>query len=216
MTERLNFIFAEIPPCGTFADIACDHGYIAFEMLKENRCEKAYVSDISAKSLGKAENLLADYIASGRAQGFVSDGFDNVPKADVALIAGIGGTLITDILNRAEKDGKLPDKLILQPMKHCSKVRRCAVELGYAVKKDFTVKADGQFYDIISLEKGKDVLTAEEAEFGRTNINELPPAFREKMSVETGKILSYLESKTMASATRKKMLEKAERLKKYV
>ena len=216
MTERLNFIFNEIPPCGTFADIACDHGYIAFSMLKENRCEKAYVSDISAKSLGKAENLLADFIASGRAQGFVSDGFDNVPKPDCALIAGVGGELIADILKRAEKAGKLPDNLILQPMKHCDKVRRLAVGLGYRIKKDFTVKADGQFYDIISLVKGKDFLTAEEAEFGRTNVKELPPAFKEKIKVEIGKIISYTESETMTDATRKKMLEKAERLKKYV
>lgn len=216
MTERLNSIFAEIPRCETFADIACDHGYIAFEMLKENKCEKAYVSDISAKSLGKAENLLVDFIAKGRAQGFVSDGFDNVPKTDCALLAGVGGELIADILKRAAKAGKLPDNLILQPMKHCDKVRRLAVKLGYRIKKDFTVKADGQFYDIISLVRGNDFLTAEETDFGRTNIKELPPAFKEKIKVEIGKILSYTESETMDGATRKKMLEKAERLKKYV
>lgn len=216
MTERLSFIFAEIPRCETFADIACDHGYIAFEMLKENKCEKAYVSDISAKSLCKAENLLADFIAKGRAQGFVSDGFDNVPKTDCAFIAGVGGELITDILKRAKRAGKLPDNLILQPMKHCDKVRRLAVELGYQVKKDFTVKADGQFYDIISLVKGKDFLTDEETEFGRTNVRELPLAFKEKIKIEIGKILSYTESETMTDATREKMLEKAERLKKYV
>ena len=216
MTERLNFIFAEIPRCEIFADIACDHGYIAFEMLKKNKCIRAYVSDISAKSLCKAENLLADFIAKGRAQGFVSDGFDNVPKTDCALIAGVGGELITDILKRAEKAGKLPDNLILQPMKHCDKVRRLVVELGYRIKKDFTIKADGQFYDIIALERGKDELTAEETEFGRTNVKELPLAFKEKIKVEIGKILSYTESETMDGITRKKMLEKAERLKKYV
>lgn len=216
MTERLNFILAEIPPCDVFSDIACDHGYIAHAMLKNNRCKLAYVSDISAKSLAKAESLLAEFIESGRAKGFVSDGFDNVPKSDCALIAGVGGTLITDILKRAAKAKKLPDSLILQPMKHCEKVRRFAVQLGFYVKKDFTVKADGQFYDIIALEKGKDVLTDEEAEFGRTNVKELPPAFREKMSVEIGKIFSYMKSETMTNTTKSKMLEKAEKLKKYV
>lgn len=216
MTERLIYIFAEIPRCDTFADIACDHGYIASAMLKEGRCEKAYLSDISAKSLKKAQDLLADFIIKGRAQGIVSDGFDNVPKTHCALIAGVGGELITDILKRAEKSGKLPDNLILQPMKHCDKVRRLVVELGYFIKKDFTVKADGQFYDIISLERGKDFLTDEETEFGRTNVRELPLAFKEKISVEIGKIISYTQSETMTDATRKKMLEKAERLKKYV
>ncbi len=216
MTERLSYIFAEIPACETFADIACDHGYIAFAMLYECKCKCAYVSDISAKSLVKAENLLADYINEGKARSFVSDGFDNVPKADVALVAGVGGTLISDMLKRAEKADKLPDCLILQPMKHCDKVRRLAVEQGYAVVKDFTVKAEGQFYDIIVLKKGKDSLSEEEAEFGRTNITERPRAFRDKMKEEIKKLLTYAESQTMSEKTREKMLTKAERLRKYV
>ena len=216
MTERLSLIFAEIPPCETFSDIACDHGYIAREMLVKNKCARVQVSDISAKSLVKAENLLADFIAKGRAQSFVSDGFDSVPKSDCALIAGIGGELILDILKRAARSDKLPETLVLQPMKHCDKVRRTAVWLGYAVIKDFTVKADGQFYDIISLKKGKDALTAEETEFGRTNIREKPQAFREKIQTEIQKIVSYTESGTMKQETRKKMLENVERLKKYV
>ena len=216
MTERLAFIFNEIPDCEIFSDVACDHGYIARAMLEENKCKLAYVSDISAKSLNKAETLLAEFINNGRAQSFVSDGFDNVPKASVALIAGVGGTLITDMLERASKADKLPETLVLQPMKHCDKVRRVAVGLGYAVVKDFTVKADGQFYDIIVLKKGKDELTEEETEFGRTNIAERPLAFKEKICVETGKILSYLQSENMNADTRKKMLEKAEKLKKYV
>lgn len=216
MTERLACIFAEIPPCETFSDIACDHGYIARAMLENGKCKRAYVSDISGKSLIKAENLLSDFIAQNKARSFVSDGFDGVPAADCALIAGIGGTLIADILKRAAKSGKLPETLVLQPMKHCDGVRRLAVKLGYAVKKDFTFKAEGQFYDIIVLEKGKDALTDEEAEFGRTNIALLPQAFREKIAAEIAKIVSYTKSKTMNPVTREKMLAKAERLKKYV
>lgn len=216
MTERLRLIFAEIPPCETFSDIACDHGYIAREMLVKRKCTRAQVSDISAKSLIKAEKLLADFIEKGVAQSFVSDGFDNVPQADCSLIAGIGGELICDILIRAAKTDKLPETLVLQPMKSCDKVRRTAVRLGYAVVKDFTVKADGQFYDIISLKKGKDALTAEETEFGRTNIREKPLAFKEKIQTEIHKIVSYTESGTMKRDTRKKMLENVERLKKYV
>ena len=216
MTERLSRIFAEIPPCKTFADIACDHGYIACEMLYSGKCERAVVSDISEKSLEKARTLLAPYIKDGRAQSFVSDGFDNVPKTEAALIAGIGGTLMAEILKRAEREDKLPDTLVLQPMKHANKVRVFAVEIGYRIEKDFTVKAEGQFYDIIVLKKGKDKLSKEETEFGRTNITERPLAFREKMREEIGKLLSYTESETMTDKTRAIMLKKAERLKKYV
>lgn len=216
MTERLSRIFNEIPRCGTFSDIACDHGYIAYAMLKCGKCEKAYVSDVSAKSLFKAEKLLSEYIAANRAQSFVSDGFDNVPKADTALIAGIGGALIIDILGRAEKAGKLPENLVLQPMKHCDRVRYAAVKLGYKIVKDFTVKADGQFYDIIVLTKGKDEITPEEAEFGRTNLRERPSEFKEKIRVQIGKLMSYAARENISERTRKEMLEKAKDLERYV
>lgn len=216
MNDRLSYIFAEIPFCGTFADVACDHGYIAYAMLKSGKCRRAYVADISRKSLRKAENLISDFIKDGKAESFVSDGFDNVPKSDCALVAGIGGMIIIDILNRALKAGVLPETLVLQPMKHCDKVRCAALKLGYAIVKDFTVKADGQFYDIISLKKGDDVLTDEETEFGRTNLIERPKAFKEKIQTEIDKLVSYTESVTMDDVTRGNMLKKAERLKRYV
>ena len=216
MNDRLTSIFAEIPPCDTFSDIACDHGYIALAMLNSGKCKKAYVSDISEKSLDKAKKLLSAYIETGRAESFVSDGFDNVPKADVALVAGIGGRLITDILERAMRDEKLPETLVLQPMKHCDKVRKIAARLGYKIMKDFTVAEDGQFYDIIVLKKGEDCLTAEEIEFGRTNIIERPAAFRAKVQTGINKLLSYTARENISPATRDKMLKKAERLKKYV
>lgn len=216
MTERLSYIFNEIPPCEVFADIACDHGYIAGAMLRSGKCRRAVVSDISAKSLKKAEDLLSDYINDGRAQSFVSDGFDNVPQVDVALVAGIGGRLTMDILERAKAADKLPETLVLQPMKHVDKMRFFAVGIGYKIVKDFTVKSDGQFYDIIVLKKGKDSLSREEAEFGRTNLTEKPLAFREKMRFEIDKVLKYLESETMTYKTRASMLKKIERLKKHV
>ena len=216
MNDRLSSIFDAIPPCKIFADIACDHGYIAYAMLNSGKCDRAYISDISAKSLVKAEKLLSAFIAEKRAESFVSDGFDNLPKADTALIAGVGGALITDILDRAKKAGKLPENLILQPMKHCDRVRRFAVGLSYKIEKDFTVSADGQFYDIIVLKKGKDSLTPEEAEFGRTNIRELPIDFKEKIRVQIGKLMSYAARDNIADDTRAEMLKKAKDLEKYV
>ncbi|MBQ9486105.1 MAG: SAM-dependent methyltransferase [Clostridia bacterium] len=218
MNDRLESVFAAIPACNTFADVACDHGYIAEAMLKRGKCRMAFVSDISAKSLSKAEKLLAPFIKAGACKGFVSDGLDGVPKADCALIAGVGGLLITDILERTEKAGKLPQSLVVQPMKHCDAVRRAAVNAGYSVVKDFTVYADGQFYDIISLKftGGGEMLSEEEIKFGRTNIKERPQAFRDKIKEKIIKLVSYAERENIAESTRRAMLDEAESLKKYV
>ena len=67
MTDRLKRIFEEIPPCSSFADVGCDHGYIAEKMLESGKCNHVIISDISAPSLKKAEKLLKRYIDSGAA-----------------------------------------------------------------------------------------------------------------------------------------------------
>ena len=213
MTERLTKIFDEIPRCKVFADIACDHGYIAEAMIKSGKCDIAYVSDISEKSLNKARELLKGYIAEKRAFGFVSDGFHGVPESDVALIAGVGGALTVRILKEAKS---LPYKMVLQPMRNATEVRKTLLALGYAIIKDFTVFADGGFYDIIVTEKGKDFLNGEELEFGRDNVRERPAAFKAKMRVELGKLLSYAERDNVSARSKKQILKRAERYKAYV
>ena len=119
MTERLKKIFDELPSCDTFADIGCDHGYVAEAMLKSGKCKRVIISDISEKCLDKAINLLSENY-SGRFKAVVSNGFEKVRGAQVALIAGMGGEVICDIISSA---AELPQTLVLQPMKNADKVR---------------------------------------------------------------------------------------------
>ena len=65
MTERLKKIFDQLPKCHTFADVGCDHGYLAKAMVQSGKCQKVIVSDISAKCLQKAKDLLAEEIENG-------------------------------------------------------------------------------------------------------------------------------------------------------
>ncbi|MDE6105349.1 MAG: class I SAM-dependent methyltransferase, partial [Clostridia bacterium] len=64
--ERIERLCAFLDSCHVFADVACDHGYCAEYMLKNGLCESAVISDISEKSLAKAQKLLAPYIAENR------------------------------------------------------------------------------------------------------------------------------------------------------
>lgn len=213
MTDRLNLIFEQLHSCEVFADIGCDHGYIAKAMLDSGKCKKAIVSDISAECLKKAEKLLFEYINLGLATSVVSDGFDKIDLCDQALIAGMGGEEIVSILNRCKN---LPYRLALQPMKNCDKVRLCAVNIGYKIKKDYTFKASGRFYDFILLEKGTDHLTEEEVLFGRTNLIEKPKAFIESINLRIEKIQGYLLSEKLSEQTVLQMKSEMEILKKHV
>lgn len=213
MTDRLNKIFFELPVCAVFADIGCDHGYVAKAMLHSSKCEHAIVSDISEKCLEKAISLLDEEIKDGRATAVVSDGFDNLSSCDCALIAGMGGEEIVSILKKAKE---LPEVLVLQPMKNCDKVRRCVLSCGYQFKKDFVFKSAGKYYDLIVLYKGEDSLTEEEIEFGRDNVQFLPKAFVQLMEENLNKIQAFLGNENLSKGVRLEMEERAEKIRKYV
>ena len=213
MTDRLNKIFDRLTECEVFADVGCDHGYIAKAMLYSGKCKKAIVSDISAKCLNKAEELLKDFIKKGVAEAVVSDGFDKVGYCDQALIAGMGGEEITAILSKAES---LPNRLILQPMKNCDKVRLCAVKRGYKVVNDGVFKSAGKFYDLIVLEKGTDSLTQEEIEFGRDNVKDRSQPFKEMLLEKMQKIQAVLLKDGLKDFNRAALLQELDRMKKYV
>ena len=213
MTERLKEIFSSIPDGEVFADVGCDHGYIAKEMIKGGKCKKAIISDISEKSLNKAKTLLSREIAAGKVIAVVSDGLKNLPDCDVALIAGMGGEEIIKILTEAPF---LPEKLVLQPMKNVRKVREFAVGIGYAVMIDRVFSEGYMFYDLISLKKGEDTLTEEEKEYGRTNLTEPSAAFKKKIRWEIKNIDERIEQGNLKKNILLAFMKKREELKKYV
>ena len=73
--NRITELYSRLRPCRLFADIGCDHGFVAELAVKNGIAEKVYISDISAKCLAKAEKLLAVHIRTGTVESYVSDGF---------------------------------------------------------------------------------------------------------------------------------------------
>jgi tRNA (adenine22-N1)-methyltransferase len=182
-------------------------------MLAKGKCKRVIVSDISQKCLAKAQELLKPFIEQGVAEGVVSDGFEKVPECDVALIAGMGGEEICSILDRAFR---LPNTLVLQPMKNCDKVRVKALEHGYKFESDSLFESAGKFYDLMVLTKGQDSLTEQEILFGRDNVlNSLPP-FKKKISIEISKIKERLANERLSDSIKEQMLKHLESLQKYV
>ena len=189
MNKRLQVIFSEIPKCSSFADVGCDHGYIAEAVLSSGKCQSVVVSDISAPSLEKAKKLLKKYIDCGKATAVLCDGLKLVPPCETVLIAGMGGEETIKILSEAPFS---PEKLLLSPMKNQDKVRRFLEKSGYGIIKDY-VFSDERFYHVIYAEKGIscEKYTEKEFAYGRTNLNKRSADFIAYLNKELEKALTY-------------------------
>ncbi len=202
MSKRFETLLSLIPDCKVFADVGCDHGYIAYEMLKNRKCDRVIASDISAECLQKAETLLRETFPD-KYTAVVSDGFENVGNCDCALIAGMGGDTIADILVAAA--GRLPEYLVLQPMKNSQRVRRDLVSLGYEILRDYTFR-DGKFYDVILAKKGgNETYTADDYVYGRDNLIEKSEDF---VALVNSRIDELKDAKEKASETSKNEIDK--------
>lgn len=196
LTERNSRILSEIPDCEAFADVGCDHGIIAEQILLRG-VKKIVISDISADSLEKAKKRLKKYtqnenFAKTEIFAVVCDGLSKVPQCDCVLIAGMGGEEIDKILLNAPF---LPKNIILQPMKNTPKVRKALLSLGYGIKKDYIFK-DKKFYNLLVCEKDYEIkpYSDTELEFGRDNLKNYSSDFVEYIKLELNNAKKYAKN----------------------
>ena len=186
--KRLQAACSLIEKCEIFADIGCDHGFVAQYVLQNDLAQKVFACDISAPSLNKARLLLGD---DERVEFFVSDGFSAFSSApSQAAILGMGGDEIIKIIS----GNKCADKLILQPQNHAYELRKHLFESGFIIKSDFCVFDRGRYYDIIGAEKGNGETPRIEKLFYGIFCDEKNPLLREKLEKEEKKILGYKQT----------------------
>ena len=196
--DRITKLCSYLGKCKTFADVACDHGYCAEYMLKNKLCESAVISDISEKSLSKAETLLSEYISCGRCKPVCCDGLENIERdTELILIAGIGGEEIVKIL----KNSFIPKSFVFQPMKNVKELRAYLLENGCKILTDDIFSDGKNYYFIVKGERcgGAGEYTKAQLEYGKDSLNN--PVFFEYLKEEMTKKQSYL-SRTMSEQNR--------------
>ena len=72
-------------------------------------------------------------------------------EVDTAVIAGIGGLLILELLNKDQRKTRSIKKLILQPRIAADKLRRWLSENGYHISKDELAMEYGRINEIITV-----------------------------------------------------------------
>jgi tRNA (adenine22-N1)-methyltransferase len=158
---RLKILTAEIDRCKVLADVGCDHGYCTEFALKNGLCDKAYISDISEKSLKKAHTLLQNYVNEGKVVSICCNGLSLVPKdVEQVLIAGMGGENIAQILEHAPWTADGAHTLILQPMSKMELLRQFLSEHGYEIVDEKLIMDRGTVYPVMKVQAGRMTLTA--------------------------------------------------------
>ncbi len=164
LSKRLSAVATLIKDNKITADIGTDHASLPIYLVNQGRAKKVYASDINEGPLKIAKKNIDEAGLIDKIDVFLSDGLKNVPKdAEEIAIAGMGGKLISIILDDAPFTKDKNVGLILQPMSDAKSLRRYLYENGYKIVKEFAFEDAGHLYSVLRVEYDGTPLTPTEA-----------------------------------------------------
>ncbi|MCR4892153.1 MAG: class I SAM-dependent methyltransferase [Lachnospiraceae bacterium] len=229
LSKRLSTIASLVPRGAKLADVGCDHGLLSISLLREGRIQRAFCMDINREPLKRAERNAreAGFPASGDSGEIcfiLSDGFRELTPgaADTAVIAGMGGDLMTRILSEADPLLLAGIKaFILSPQSETGRFRSFLLSAGYEIYEERMVLEEGKFYPVICARRAgeqtdrafspknpADSYTAAELRYGRYLLQDKNPVLHQLLRKEKKETMQILSRKGIPEIRRGELIDK--------
>lgn len=175
-------------------DIGCDHAYSLIYAIKEYGVKKGIAVDIAEGPLSNAKKTIEEFQLSEKITTVLSDGFTSVDEPfDTAILSGMGGILICDILKRALPKLK-QKKLIIEANNDTYRIRQFLFEQGFYLVDEDALYDHKKYYEILVFEEGQKKYTDMEIIYGPILLQKRPSAFLEHYTKKVQLLQSILPS----------------------
>lgn len=160
LSKRLETIANFVPSGHSVADIGTDHALIPSYLVKNNISPCVIAGDIHKGPLESAQKQINNLFLDNKINLRLGDGLEILKpgEVDIVIIAGMGGVTIREILVHNPEVVASLKRLILQPNMAVEQVRRWALDNNWNIIDEELLYEDGQYYEIIILEKGKMII----------------------------------------------------------
>ncbi len=158
MQEILDVLQQEVSVHGTIAcvaDVGCDHAFVSMACVERKLADHVIAMDVRKGPLSIADHNITEYGFEKSVETRLSNGFERleIGEADWAIIAGMGGNLMRQILIDGESHLKHGIGLVLQPQSEQDVVRSYLQTSGYIIVDERFLIEDEKFYTIIKAKK---------------------------------------------------------------
>lgn len=213
--ERLSSVANFVKTGSKVADIGTDHAKLPIYLLLNKKISFAIASDKNEGPLTFARENILKYNLENKIEVRLTDGLKSFKpgEIDTAIIAGMGGALITEILSNSSKVLETISMLILQPMNEGNVLRNWLQKNSWLIENEVLTKEDGRIYEIICAKPGiESELSPNELLFGPIILKNKNELLKEKINSiifkHKQKILGMEKSKT-AVQSEKYLYEKS-------
>ncbi len=152
LKERLSLIASMVTRGRSVCDVGTDHGYLPAFLYLSGVSDRITATDIRQKPLCNAEENLRR-LGADKVRLVLCDGLSGVSReqADNVIIAGMGGEVISGIIERTPwiKDKEI--NIILQPMTAAGELRKYLADNGFKVVREEAVADGKKIYSVMQI-----------------------------------------------------------------
>ncbi|KIL48552.1 SAM-dependent methyltransferase [Jeotgalibacillus alimentarius] len=202
LSQRLLAVADYVGPDEIVADIGSDHAYLPCYLVKKNKIKKAIAGEVVEGPYQSAINQvkqdqLGDYIDVRKGNGLTVI----VPgEVTTVTIAGMGGPLISEILENGKDRLEGVKKLILQPNISAISIRSWLQENGWQISDERILEEDKKIYEVLLAERTKEQMDLSPSELllGPVLIKNQSAIFKLKWEQELNQYKKILKQMQMA------------------
>lgn len=183
--RRLDGLVYFVDENSVVADIGTDHGITAIKIYETKKPKKVIATDISENSLQKLRDKL-EYLKYN-IETVVTDGIKDLDKYDLdnIIISGMGGILISEIIEDGIEVAVKSKKLILQANNSLAILRRYLHESSFEIiDESICFESEKYYTTIVAKYKGNGVIrycSDVEYEYGKILIDRKNPILKNQL-----------------------------------
>ncbi|MBP3729270.1 MAG: SAM-dependent methyltransferase [Lachnospiraceae bacterium] len=169
LSHRLETILSLVPKGLRTADIGTDHAYVPLALIERRIAPSVIATDLRPGPLANASDRIRKKGREAQVQLRLGDGLSPIRpgEAEVIIISGMGGALMSRILQEGRAVAARASRLILSPQSEWAEFRGFLSEEGYYIDEERCIEEEGKFYIILSVHPNeKQTLTKEELLYG--------------------------------------------------
>ncbi|GAK39654.1 hypothetical protein TCA2_2143 [Paenibacillus sp. TCA20] len=156
LSKRLQLLHDLMDPGRNLADIGSDHALLPVACIQSGQAATAIAGELNEGPYEAAKRQVASSGLQAKIEVRRGDGLDVIEagEVDTITIAGMGGALIANILERGKPKLKGVTRLILQPNVGEDILRRWLFDNDYVIEAERIIEEDGKIYEVIAAVPG--------------------------------------------------------------
>ncbi len=166
VSNRLQALSDWIEEDRFIIDVGTDHAYLPIAIAQIKRCKGILAIDSRAKPLQKARSNVKRAGLEEHIQLLLNDGLKGIPFKgnETIVLSGLGGFLISQILEQRKHDFSTENTFILQPNWTWYELRKWLSENHFRITREKVVRDQEKIYSIIEAVYSKQKFIIDDSE----------------------------------------------------